>query len=440
MIKKYCLIFLALVALNTFAQEGTSSPYSFYGIGSLKFKGTAENRSMGGLSIYTDSIHVNLRNPASYGGLNLQIAGYNNEGRPIKFTVGGAHSDIKLQTEGDSDKTSTTTFDYLALSVPAGKLGFGIGVLPYTSVGYKLESQDMIADTTLTTNRYNGEGGLNKAFIGVGYQITNNLSIGVDASYNFGKVTNSSIAFQFDDEAEPLQYQTKETNTSELSGINFNFGIVYNPMIGEKLQLHSAFTFTPRSELTSNNERLFETIVINPLTGQEATVNEIEGDLASDNLDKTTLTLPQRTSFGAGIGQPRKWFLGGEYTFVKTSQFGNPIFSINNATFEDASTFTFGGFFIPDYTSFNKYFKRVVYRAGVRFENTGLKINNETINEFGISFGVGLPVGNMFSNANIGFEVGKRGTTDQNLIQENFVNFQLSLSLNDRWFVKRKFN
>ena len=76
----------------------------------------------------------------------------------------------------------------------------------------------------------------------------------------------------------------------------------------------------------------------------------------------------------------------------------------------------------------------------MRFENTGLNVNSETINEFGISFGVGLPVGRRFSNANIGVEIGKRGTTDNNLIQENFINLQISLSLNDRWFEKRKYD
>ena len=113
---------------------------------------------------------------------------------------------------------------------------------------------------------------------------------------------------------------------------------------------------------------------------------------------------------------------------------------IDNSTFEDASTISAGGFFIPEFDSFNRYWKRIVYRTGVRFENTGLKINNEVIKEFGISFGVGLPVGRIFSNANIGLEVGKRGTTKANLVEENFVNFQISLSLNDRWFEKRKFN
>ena len=51
MIKKLVIVFIALFAITKYAQEGTTaSPYSFYGIGTLKFKGTVENRSMGGLS------------------------------------------------------------------------------------------------------------------------------------------------------------------------------------------------------------------------------------------------------------------------------------------------------------------------------------------------------------------------------------------------------
>ena len=433
MIKKLCIVLFALVALNIYAQEGTTSPYSFYGIGSLKFKGTTENRSMGGLSIYSDSIHVNLRNPASYGGKSIKVGGYNNESRPIKFTVGGSHSSTTLNTSSDSQKASSTTFDYLALSMPIGKLGVGFGLIPYTSVGYKLES---INEADLLTHRYRGEGGVNRAFLGFGYQLTNDIRIGVDASYNFGNIQNSAIEFLYNDEDELIQYPSRESNRSDISGLNFNFGFIYSPMVTEKLELTTAFTFTPKSELTSNNQRTIATIVINPNSGQEFPVNEIEIDLEASGLKTTTLTLPSKTAFGAGIGEPRKWFFGAEYTMLKTSQFSNPIFSIDNATFEDASEITLGGFYIPQYTSFNKYWKRIVYRAGMRFEKTGLKINNESIKEFGMSFGVG----GAFSNANFGFEVGKRGTTSQNLIQENFVNFHLSLSLNDRWFEKRKFN
>ena len=99
-----------------------------------------------------------------------------------------------------------------------------------------------------------------------------------------------------------------------------------------------------------------------------------------------------------------------------------------------------GGFYIPDYASFNRFFNRVVYRTGVYFEKTGLNINDQSINEFGISFGLGIPAGGLFSNINTSFEFGKRGTKKADLIEETFTNVHISLSLNDRWFIKRKYN
>jgi hypothetical protein len=435
MIKKLVVVLIVAFASQLQAQEGTASPYSFYGIGSLKFKGTVENRSMGGLSIYNDSIHLNLLNPAGYTGNNIKS--FNNESRPVKFAIGGSYSSLNLKSDSGSEKANSTTFDYLALSVPMGKFGFGFGLLPYTSVGYKLESRN---DNDDVSNRYRGEGGVNKAFAGLAYQINEKLSVGVEASYNFGNVKNSSVAYLYDDEGNLAQYQSRENNRSDLSGLNFNIGLSYKTMINDKLELSSGLTYAPGSNLTSNNTRSFSTIIINEISGQEFVVNTIDADLEAQNLKTTDLSLPSRVSFGAGIGEPRKWFLGAEYTYQNTSKFSNPIFSIDNATFVNASTIALGGFYIPDYNSFSNYWKRVTYRGGLHYENTGLEINNETINEFGMSFGVGLPVGGLFSNANLGLEFGKRGTTNQNLIQENFINLQISLSLNDRWFQKRKYN
>jgi hypothetical protein len=39
---------LFVFVVSFFAQEGTASPYSYYGIGDVRFKGTVENRSMAG--------------------------------------------------------------------------------------------------------------------------------------------------------------------------------------------------------------------------------------------------------------------------------------------------------------------------------------------------------------------------------------------------------
>ncbi len=390
---------------------------------------------MGGLSIYTDSIHMNFRNPASYVSNNL--FSFNNEARLVKFTVGVGHTMTELETSDASDNSNTTTFDYLGLNVPMGKFGMGFGVIPHSSVGYNLESRNNIDSLEY---KYSGNGGVNKVFLGFGYLISENLSIGIDAHYNFGNIQNNAIEFLYDDEQLPLDYQAREINRSDLSGINYNLGISYKPMINEKTQLVTSFTYSPSYNLTSKNKRTFASVIISENTGIEYPINEIEVDLLSLGLEETDLKMPSKMSIGVGIGSVRSWFVGTEYNIIKSSVFSSDLLDIQNTYFEDSSILSIGGFYIPDYNSFNKLLQRIVYRSGIYFEKTGLNINNQSIKEFGISFGLGIPVSRLFSNINTVIEIGKRGTTDQNLVKENFINFQLSLSLNDRWFIKRKYN
>ena len=434
MIKKLMAYAMIVFSTTAIAQQSTSSPYSFYGLGSLKFKGTVENQSMGGISVYSDSIHVNLRNPASYAGSNLSF--YNNESRPIKFSIGTTFSNTKIETSSASDKYGNFSIDYLALALPINKFGFGFGIIPYSSVGYSLQSRNENDDLTF---RYRGDGGINRVFLGFGYQILKGLKVGVDTHYNFGNITNTSIAFGYNDQGEMLQYQSRDDRRSDLGGFSFNFGVILDQKISESLDITASFTYTPQSEISSKNKNQFSTIAIDA-NQVEFVQSTYEIDLQAINLDNTNLVLPSKISFGAGIGKSRKWFLGFDYTLLEASKFSNRFVEIENSTFEDASSVSIGGFFIPKYDSFSSYWKRIVFRTGARFENTGLVVNNESIDEFGISFGLGLPVGRLFSNANIGFEWGRRGTTNANLVEENFYNINLSLSLNERWFEKRKFN
>ena len=433
--KTFTLLVLIVLLINSYSQNSTSSPYSFYGIGSLDFRGTTENRSMGRLSVYNDSIHMNFKNPASYTGKNLFI--FNDEGRLVKFTVGLNYSETKLSSNNQNSLASNTSFDYLGLNLPMGKFGMALGLIPYSSVGYKLESSSEI---NLIKYKYEGLGGVNKAFLGFAYQISNNISIGFDAKYNFGNIQNSAIEFLYDDDDQPLDYQSKETNRSDLSGINFNFGLIYSGIIFKEYTFHGSFTYSPSYDLSSINNRTFAAVIFNSNTGLDFPINQIEVDLESLNLYKTDLVMPHRLNFGLGIGKSKKWFIGSEITAMNSSIFSNELINIENSKFEDSFLVSFGGFYIPDYASFNRFFDRVVYRSGVYFEQTGLNINNQSINEFGISFGFGIPAGGLFSNINTSFEFGKRGTKKADLVEETFTNIHISLSLNDRWFIKRKYN
>ena len=412
---KYLIVAVTLfVSLGSFAQEGTTSPYSFYGLGELKFKGTVENRSMGGISMLSDSIHLNLQNPAGLSRLKL-----------VTYAIGGSYKSNKLATDSQTESLSTGTLDYLVIGIPMGKFAGSFGLLPYTSVGYKLKSSE-----NEENRQYTGSGGVNKVFMALAYSVTPELSLGVDASYNFGKVENTVFI------ENGLDLSTGRIDNSAISGFNFNFGAQYKTMVSTNLELSSAISFTPKTDLTTENTRELFTILVNPDTGGQVIIDKRDLPVAN-----AAITLPSKLTLGMGIGKPKNWFIGGEYTNLKTSKFSNPTTSnITNVSFKDASSIKFGGYFIPQYNSFSNYWKRVVYKAGIRFEETGLQINGEDINEFGISFGVSLPVGKVFSNVNLGLEVGRRGTKNQGLVQENFFNTFISLSLNDKWFQKKYYD
>lgn len=419
MIKKIIVSISLLFSLTLFAQESSSSPYSFYGIGDVKFKGTVENRSMGGISVLPDSIHMNIINPAHYASLKL-----------TNFAIGGTYANSKSKTEIQEGKARRTSLDYLAVAVPVGKLGIGFGLIPYSSVGYKIEKRP--TSTNLTYSNYTGTGGINKVFVGFGYKLTKDLNIGADIQYNFGTIetTNSRYLSGLDF----IQYGTRENNISDVRGVNFDLGLSYQTKVNSKYSFFSSLTYTPEAKLTFQNSRAIELVQF--LATGAVSVIETNDIAISD----TKIKLPSKIAFGSGFGEVKKWLVGGEITLLQNSVLSNRFTDIQGATFENTVRYSVGGFFIPNYNSYSNYLKRIVYRGGFRYENTGLVIQNKSINDVAGTFGMGLPLSGTFSNINIGLEIGKRGTKYYNLVQENYFNISVGLSLSDRWFVKRKYD
>jgi hypothetical protein len=422
MIKKIAVSLCLLFSLATFAQEGTSSPYSFYGIGDIKFKGTVENRSMGSLSIFPDSIHLNIQNPAHLASLKLTT-----------FNIGGTYGNTKSITETQEAKARRTSLDYMAFAIPVGKAGIGFGLIPYSSLGYKIGKLTHVIENGDTIrsiySRYNGIGGVNKVFLGFGYQLTKKLNFGADIQYNFGTIKTSSLQYQTD-----LQYGSRENNTSDLRGVNFDFGLSYQTKVNSKYSFFSSLTYTPESKLTIGNSRNIE--VIQLLSSSAVTVVERQQIPVED----TTIKLPSKLAFGVGFGQVKKWLVGGEVTFLQNSVLSNRFNDISGSSYENSVRYSLGGFFIPNYNSYTSYYKRIVYRGGLRYENTGLVLQNKSINDFAGNIGLGMPLSGTFTNINIGLEIGKRGTKYYNLVEENYINISVGLSLSDKWFVKRKFD
>jgi long-subunit fatty acid transport protein len=413
MIKKFIIIFSLLASLFSFAQEGTSSPYSFYGIGDVKFRGNIEVRSMGEVSVIPDSIHINLQNPAMMSSIKLTT-----------FSAAGTFSPVVLNTSSQTEKAQRTTLDYLAVVIPTKKFAIGFGLMPYSSVGYNILNRST-PDFAFT---FNGSGGVNKVYTAVSFKLNKQFNFGIEGQYNFGEIetVNSTTT--------TIETRTRETNISSINGLNVNLGITHQAKINKKISIFSGLTYTPEANLNLYNTRNIAIIQFSA-NDQEIVYDQIDVDVPNSKIKS-----PSKISIGTSIGELKKWVVGAQVTAQSSSEFGNRVENISNTIYEDGLKFSFGGYYIPKYNSFTSYISKITYRGGFRYENTGLVINNLSILDRAVTFGLGLPLSGTFSNINIGFEFGKRGTTNAGLIEENYSNISFGFSFNDLWFQRRKYN
>ena len=427
LIRLKLILFLLFLKIS-FAQNSTASPYSLGGLGDITFKGNVINRMMGGVSVFSDSIHANLNNPASLGELKLTT-----------FSVGIHYKNTQLTSSDLRDDSRTGSLDYIAVSVPTKFFSFSFGVIPYSSVGYRLQANNLTKQDEVVVSRYEGRGGTNKSFFTVGFKILKFVSLGGTVNYNFGKISTQASS-----QNENIDFGTFLSSESSLSGLDYELGTHFKFNLSKKYIIESFLTFKPENNLNSRNKRVYFTRSL-----QNQNIGDFkEVDLTSTNLDLVKLRIGQSYKYGLSISKDKKWFLGSQYSFAQSENFKNDFLNQGNISYENANSISFGGFIIPDFSSITDYWKRIVYRVGFRRENTGIKIDNSLLKERVYSIGASFPMGGYysannvsgFSNLNVGFELGTRGINSGSLIKENFWALRIGLSLNDLWFIKRKYN
>ena len=401
---------MLVISIVTTAQEATYSPYSLHGIGLTKFRGTVGNLSMGGLSIVSDPVTPNILNAATYADL-----------KTTNFSVGGSYSTATLKSSEAESNGAATSFDYLTISIPTNLFGFGFGLLPATASGFR--TAQAIEGGTQTQL---GKGGVNRAYFGAGAEVYKGLKLGAEVRYNFGRIESEIIS---------STVNTRVSNQSDISGVSYAFSAIYDTTIKDKYTLRYSLNYEFSKSIRSRNNQIISQIATT-LDGLVVPVGVPERGNVADR----KFSLPTIFTAGIAFSQKNKWLVASEINFGEVNDFQDRFVTRDNITYIDPFGIRFGGYFQPNYQSLNNYLERIIYRAGIRYDKTGLEFNNEEINEFGISFGLSLPLSQGYSTIDLGFETGTRGTTNSGAIEENFLNFSLGLSLTDKWFNKRKYD
>ncbi len=426
MIKKFLVYVLLLTSISLFAQRTSLSPYSFFGVGEEFSAVTVEQAGMGGIGVaYNNYKYLNFTNPAAIANLRYTTYGF-----------GASNRDITLKSSTSTQSSMLTTFNYVAVGFPVGnRAGFSVGIQPLSSVGYELQNGTFDANGDLEQlSLFEGSGGVNRIYFNVGMKFFKDLSLGAEASFNFGNTTNTII-----DQRIGVALGTKYEETTQVRGTALKVGAQYQKKTKNDLLITAGAAVKLENSLSvSGDDYLYSVVLLG--------ANQVPRDTLSTSGISGEFRLPVNSTLGIGIGKTDHWYAGVEYEMQDAFQ-ASGFLSTTNTTFRygNSNRFALGGFWLPKVNSISSFFDRVTYRAGLRFEDTGLLVdatgsntNFTAIKDFGISFGLGIPLKRL-STLNVGLEYGQRGTTANNLIQESYFNLRLSLSLTDvNWFIKRR--
>ena len=426
MINKILVAFLLLTSVTFLAQRTNSSPYSYFGIGEEFSETTVEQSSMGGIGVaFNHYKYLNFTNPAAYSDL-----------RYTTYSFGILNNDLTVKSGTSKQNVNSTSLSYFALAFPIGnKAGLSIGLQPVSSIGYSLTNSMTDNNGELSEiSSFSGNGGVNRVYSSFGIKVAKGFSVGLEADYNFGNVDNSIL-----NRRSNVSLGTKFDEITVIEGTSVKLGVQYQKELKNKLILNAGATFKLGNSLNVTGDDYLYSLTFN------GSGSESPRDTVSSNKIDGKFNLPLKSIVGVGIGRSDNWYAGLEYENQEAISTTGLVASTSGAyRYGSSNRVSLGGFYLPKINSISNYWNRVTYRAGARFEKSGLMVDgsgNNTnftpIDDFGISFGLGLPLQRL-STVNLGFEFGKRGTTNNNLIEENYFNFRLSLSLTDKWFEKRK--
>ncbi len=423
-------LLIVLITIPALSQVNTYSPYSRFGIGELNKPGFTQNRSLGGTGIALRSNKIiNMVNPAAYTAL---------DSLSFIFDFGLTGSSTIYESNELDSRLNNLNLDHIAIGFtinPWWKASAGI--TPFSSVGYNIIDQQNDPNMGLIDYYFQGSGGLNRFYLGTSVMLFKKLSLGVNLSNIFGFIENTqSVKFP----GEGFNAETYSSERLVIRDMALNFGMQYHEVFNEKYFVTLGAIYDNKTSLKTTQTVLYQNrfpgrafilgdTVNSPIISPEFILerDESEGDVIYPSL------------YGGGLafGLTERLTIAGEYQAQNWSE--SRIMGENDSLV-NSSSMNFGIEFTPDPDAFRGYFNRVHYRLGGYYSNSYLRIRGEQLKDYGITFGVGLPFGGTKTTFNLGVVLGQRGTLDNNLVKENYGIINLSFTLHDFWFFKRKFD
>ena len=435
--KIFAAMSIALLTTPAFAQSGTNSPYSQYGIGVLSDQGNSFNRGMNGVGLgLRPHNQINYLNPASYSAV---------DSLSFIFDAGLSLQMTNFKEGKVSKNAKNASFEYAVAGFRAARnLGVAIGVLPISNIGYQysnVQHKDRIdGSMTSVSTTYSGTGGLHEAFLGLGWSPIKGFSFGVNGGYLWGEMEHIVSNAYNDATAKSL---TKNRNCS-ISSYKFDFGVQYQQNLNDKDVVTVGATYGLGHSLNAD-----PTLSII----SSGIVNDATEYIARDGID-----FPSQIAAGVSYTHGTKWTVALDYTLQKWADAKFPqeieIESRDNSgnlikktdyvsktgLLKDCHKINAGLEYCqnPEGRSF---MSRIRYRLGAGYSTPYIKVGSKDgPSQLSVSAGVGIPIVNAINNRSM-LNVSAQWVRNDasGLIRENSFRINVGFTFNERWFAKWKF-
>lgn len=420
--------FLLMVQAQT---AGTISTYSRFGLGLLHDQSQGFNKSMGGAGIGVRiGNRINTSNPASYSAIDsLSLI--------LDVGMNASFGQMKQGTQKVAVKNAS--FDYVHVGMHIAKrLGLVAGYMPYTNISYNFSStekyvaNDANSTQSITTNNFfEGQGGLNQAYIGLGWRAFRNLSIGANFSFLWGEYDHTLMPDYMEGGVSSTYYSSLIKNYSaSLKTYKIDFGAQYPVRLTAQDWLNFGVTVGLGHKIAQDAMLLFFT-----------TQSDTTTYTASSPFD-----LPYTFGFGGAWQHKNTLLVAADVHHERWGNCRMPVEIANGyvpmkGCYKNRTKIALGAQWTPDPLD-KKYWKRIQYRAGINYSTPYLIINElDGPREFSLNIGAALPITNRHNNrsvVNFGLQWLRRSASSASLIKENYLVINLGVTFNERWFVKYK--
>ena len=399
------------------AQTSSNSPYTRYGLGDLSDQIFTNNAAMGGVgyAIRTNR-HTNPMNPASYTAV---------DSLSFIFDAGLSMRSSNYQENGYKANAKNSSFDYLVMQFRLHpRLAVAAGMTPFSSVGYHFLVTDPVqGDNDLKVyNTINGDGGLQTIFLGVGFKVLKNLSIGVNAGYLYGKQNYKTVAQLSNGGDGSIKFDNRKINSYKL-----DLGVQYTHTINNNSDLTVGMTYGVGHDVSTTETKGIQT------TDGEG-YNQVDKNVTTGGY-----SLPHSFGLGFAYNYKKSLTLGLDYSLQKWSA---AKYQHKDDMYNDRHRIGFGAEYIPKPQGRN-YLQRVSYRVGTYYNTSYLKTPvGDGPDEVGVTAGFGFPLKLYGQNTvfSITGQYARLNPSVSTLMKENRFVLKLGLTFNDNWFMKWRVN